>query len=86
MEDYLFFLQATETENVVTDIIDDVLNATNEKIKELHIESFLVPSLVNFSRDVIDQTLEIEFFEKDSVDVEEGTWIPDLGTFNYRTD
>lgn len=58
-DDYLSFIVYSEGHALIADLIKDLLLGLDDKVKELHIESQLLPQLVGFAKDVIDQCLEV---------------------------
>ncbi len=71
-EEYTAFLQYSESHALIADIINETLARIDENIKEIHLESQLLPQLVTFARDVIDQCLEV--------------WIKHLGIHKNNVD
>jgi hypothetical protein len=58
-EEYLAFVTQAQGHALISDLLAELLLGLDDRIKELHIESQLLPQLVGFAKDVIDECMHV---------------------------
>ncbi|KNE64078.1 hypothetical protein AMAG_09136 [Allomyces macrogynus ATCC 38327] len=74
-------LDEDEAEAIAADLVEDIMQKSQDILFEKHISSQVVPYAVQFAKETFLRMAMWAFFDEDRVDVNHPMWKPDEGTY-----